>query len=173
MWHLSSMADEARRAEEKNAGGASLFQHRDDLADFMAKHDDWERHEKVILDRASDFVRHLAIFIRGNLGDFERLDFGDEPTRRDPPNTGYLFSMLFWVRDYADWHNGTIPTLSQLIEHCMHDGIKRASDASYVMLAEGTLPTGPTVPLIRYRRPGARHAYVVDSGGTITAEPNR
>lgn len=170
-WRLASISDEGNAADDAHTEDVSLFQDTDDFVAFLSDRIDLNECEEVIFDREAGFVKHLATFARNNLAAFEGLEIDLSPPERDPPNIGFLSSMLLWTRSYAEEHDGTVPTLQELKDHCMHDGIKRITSATHTILINGKLPEDLTKPLIRYHPGGANRAYVLTIGGRIAEEP--
>lgn len=171
VWKLASITVEANSADRNRRDDACLFQDTEDFISFASERLNLAESEKVFFDPGAEFVRHLAVFVRSNLTKFEPLDIDLSPPERDPPNIGYLSSMLFWIRDYAHKNAGAIPSISQLIDHAMHSGIKRVTSATHTILLEGALPGDPNARLIRYAPAGARKSYVISVGGSIAEEP--
>jgi hypothetical protein len=172
VWKLASIAAEAKSADESQPGEISLFQESDDFISFVSERLDLSESEEVFFDRDDDFVSHLAVFVRSHLTAFESLEFKHALPERSSPNVGYLSSILSWVVSYAHEHNEIAPTLSQLSDHCMHDGIKRATGATHTILLKGPLPKARATPVARYHRTDARNWYVITLGGNIIEEPN-
>ncbi|MES2737585.1 MAG: hypothetical protein V4672_14780 [Verrucomicrobiota bacterium] len=172
IWHLIEIFDEARLADANHAGDMSLFQKSEDFVQFASSKVDWDQYENLIFEQPAEFVKTLARFVRSHLAEFEHLDFDLSLPDRDPPNVGYLSSLLYWLRHFASENDETLPTLQELAQRCQHEGIKQTTAATHTLLVTGKFPTDLKTPLIRYHRHGARFAYEINAGERIAAVPN-
>ncbi|MBB5033664.1 hypothetical protein [Prosthecobacter vanneervenii] len=137
-----------------------------DLRDYP---DEIENTETLLSNASSEVLESLARYIRRQIECYQHLDLGlDMNSVSGPKNLGYLSSAHSWTQDFARKHDDLIPTLEELLAHCMHYGVKSVGQTDYIIPLSGKLSQqNANETLIALRRPIFGQKYCITVAGVI------
>ena len=142
------------RIDEMNSRGVS-----EELVDEL---------ESEYFKKDKSLPAKLSEFVRGRLNEFADLSLSTPKVTNAKSNIAYLNSLLYWLEDYSDDHEGRIPSWSELQDHCMHDGLRNSSSDAYTVLAAGIFSKlEATDPVARYNSAIFGSHYVILRDGSI------
>lgn len=119
----------------------------------------------------------LAAYVRQHLDAYlplaDALVEQAKPGDAESPNIGFLNSVHFWVRDFADKHDGRLPRWAELREFMHHIHLRQAEPGDYEILLTGQRDDHPEyAPLAVWNQPVFGQRYQILLNGE-TVPPSR